>query len=106
MRPRGAVALPLLACLGCATYPVGSFTAASSQAFPGRFAILDEAARGRACGMERRFERAVADAIQATPGANALLDASFHFERLCVSVTGRAVRAGALPADASEGREE
>jgi hypothetical protein len=54
--------------------------------------------------MERRFQRAVADAIQSTPGANALLDASFRFERLCVSVSGRAVRATVLPpeAEASE----
>jgi hypothetical protein len=104
MMPRGVVALLLLACPGCATYPVGSFTAASSQALPGRFAVLDEAARGQACGMERRFQRAVADAIQGTPGANALLDASFRFERLCVSVSGRAVRATVLPpeAEASE----
>jgi hypothetical protein len=105
MMSRGVVALLLLACPGCATYPVGSFTAASSQALPGRFAVLDEAARGQACGMERRFQRAVADAIQSTPGA-ALLDASFRFERLCVSVTGRAVRAGALPAEASQALEE
>ena len=53
-----------------------------------------EDAKGTACGdfLVQRLEGAVEDALRNAPGANALVDASFHFERLCLVVRGKAVR--------------
>lgn len=88
--------LLMTAALGvaCATYNKGELAAASAERLPIEMVTVREDAMGRSCGnvLVQRLERAVEDALQKAPGANALVDASFHFERLCLVVRGKAVR--------------
>ena len=78
----------------CATYNNGTLSAASSEPLPITMVTVQEDAKGSACGdvLVQRLESAVEDALRKSPGANALVDASFHFERLCLVVRGKAVR--------------
>jgi len=70
MRAGLALLLIAVASLGCVTYERG------------------------ACGslFEAPLPRAVDDAIASAPGANALMDASYGMENLCLVVRGRAVQ--------------
>jgi hypothetical protein len=90
------VALLLVSALGaaCAHYNMGELSAASSETVPVPMITIREEAKGSACGdlLAQRLETAVEDALRNSPGANALVDASFHFERLCLVVRGRAVQ--------------
>jgi hypothetical protein len=66
-----AILLAAACCLACASYP----------------------REGRACGVpERGYDRALEHALALAPGATALADVSWSFERLCVVVRGTAVR--------------
>jgi len=89
-----ALALALAAGTGCVTYERGSFAAVSTTTLPVEAAVVAEAAEGEACGDLFRdpFQRAVDDAIGKSAGANALVDVTVHFERLCMVVRGKAVR--------------
>jgi hypothetical protein len=89
--------VPLLASVlatACASYNKGTLSAASSETLPITMVTVREDAKGSACGdvLVQRLESAVEDALRKSPGANALVDASFHFERLCLVVRGKAVR--------------
>jgi hypothetical protein len=84
----------LLACaLACATYNKGTLPAASTKDLSVPMTTVREDAKGTACGefLVQRLEGAVEDALRKAPGANALVDVSFHFERLCLVVRGKAV---------------
>jgi hypothetical protein len=78
----------------CATYNKGELVAAGAEDLPIEMTMVREDAMGRSCGnvLVQRLERAVEDALRKSPGSNALVDASFHFERLCLVVRGKAVR--------------
>ena len=79
---------------GCVTYDRGDFAAISTAIVPIEMTIVEEEVEGRACGVvfQDPLKRAIDDAVQKTPGANALVDVSYHFEQLCVVVRATAVR--------------
>jgi hypothetical protein len=95
---RKCVALPLLAALattGCVTYNRGQLLGAST--IPGAAdegVLIAHRVEGRACGglPVHRLQDAIEDALDRAPGADALTDASFYFEGLCLVVRGRAIR--------------
>ena len=79
---------------GCVTYDRGDLAAVSTAIVPIEMTILEKEVEGRACGVvfQDPLKRAIDDAVQKTPGANALVDVSYHFEQLCVVVRATAVR--------------
>jgi hypothetical protein len=92
-------ALALLACCaawltGCVTYESGSLAAVSSQTLPLPMTFVAERVEGRSCvdQAESGFRLAIDDALRKAPGANALVDASIYFRKLCLVVRGKAVR--------------
>jgi len=92
-------AVPLLAAgaallAGCVTYKSGSLAAVSTQTLPLPMTFVAEEVEGRSCvdETESGFRLAIDDAVRKAPGANALVDASIYFERLCLVVRGKAVR--------------
>jgi len=95
---RRGVALLLLVALAttsCVTYERGQLLGAST--IPGAAdegILIAHRVEGRACGglLVHRLENAVEDALDRAPGADALTDASFYFEHLCLVVRGRAIR--------------
>ena len=95
MRAAAALLVLALATAGCVTYNRGLLIGASTV--PG---VADEGiliahqVEGRACGglPVHRLEVAIEDALDRAPGADALTDASFYFEQLCLVVRGRAIR--------------
>ncbi len=94
---RGATLLLLaaLATTGCVTYNRGLLVGAST--IPGvaeEGVLIAHRVEGRACGglPVHRLEDAIEDALDRAPGADALTDASFYFEQLCLVVRGRAIR--------------
>ncbi len=99
MRRLAGLALLLLLATGCATYHRGRLAAASSVALPVAMRALGPSVRGVSCGQwsGRRLQAAVEDALRQASGADALVDVSFHFERLCLVVRGTPVQ---LPAPA------
>jgi len=88
------LAIAAAAGTGCITYERGSFAAVSTTMVPVEAVVVAETAEGAACGDLFRdpFRRAVDDAIGKSAGANALVDVTVHFERLCMVVRGKAVR--------------
>jgi hypothetical protein len=56
--------------------------------------FVAERVEGRSCvgEVESGFRLAIDDAVREAPGANALVDASIYFERLCLVVRAKAVR--------------
>ncbi len=98
--PRGFPSLGLaarFACLlsvGCVTYDSGLLAAVSVETLPLPTSSVAERVEGRSCAAlgEERLGRAIDDAIAKAPGANALVDVSLSFERLCLVVRGEAVR--------------
>lgn len=92
---RRFIALALaLASSACATYHRGTFGALAPDAVPARTTPL-QPVEARMCSdvLVQRFERAVEQALARAPGANALIHASFHFERFCLVVRGEAAHA-------------
>lgn len=101
MSVRALLAALLLPLLGCtATYERGRFAVASVRAvdLPAAMVeIVDPEAEGRSCAtvFDARYELAVSNAIIRAPGSNALVNATYTFERLCIKVRGTAVRVAA-----------
>jgi hypothetical protein len=90
-------ALLLLPAVGCVTYERGQIDLAAAQPPPLYMKNVADRVEGRSCGqwVERQYEAAVDDALAKAAGANALIDAVYRFENLCIVVSGRAVRIGA-----------
>ena len=87
--------LAAIATTGCVTYSRGLLLGASTV--PGAAdegILIAHRVEGRACGglPVHRLETAIEDALDRAPGADALTDASFYFEDLCLVVRGRAIR--------------
>ena len=111
-----ASALAVLAAIGaggCASYERGRLAMASVKAIDVPLTIVDAEAEGRSCAtmFDARYELAVENALIRSPGSNALMNASYHFERLCITVRGTAVHVpgrapppdpGDAPTDTSE----
>ncbi len=95
---RGVVGLLGLALFaaGCATYDRGRFGAVSTEAMALPMHVVQQDAEGRSCAamLAPRDELAVRDALETAGDANALMNATYTFERLCVVVRGTAVRIG------------
>lgn len=79
---------------GCLTYHRGDFAAISTRAIPAKMEIIESQVEGRSCepNWEPRFQLAVEDALKKVPQANALVSASYRLEKLCIVVSGTAVR--------------
>jgi hypothetical protein len=94
MRRALALAAAGLAAAGCVTYESGALAAASPGPLPLAMTFVAERVEGRSCGgfTEGGFRLAIDDAVRKAPGANALVDATLYFERLCLVVRGKAVR--------------
>jgi hypothetical protein len=86
-----SVAAPLA--LGCASYERGRLTVASVRKIEAPFRIIKQDAEGTSCAsmFDARYEQAVQDALARSPGSNALVGASWYFEKLCITVRGTAV---------------
>jgi hypothetical protein len=97
MRRATAAAVLALASLGCVTYQRGVIDVAAPEPPPIPMQSVADHVEGRSCGawLERQYEAAVDDALARAPGANALIDARYRFDNLCIVVYGRAVRLGA-----------
>ena len=92
---RAAVALlAALAVAGCVTIQSGSLAAVSTETLPLPMTFVAEQVEGRSCvdAIETGFRLAIDDAVRKVPGANALVDVTLGFERLCIVVRGKAVR--------------
>ena len=93
-------ALPLLLTItavsntACITYDRATLAAVSTAMVPIGMTVVAEDVEGKVCSdmFMHPLERAIDDAMRRAPGANALVDASIHFERLCVIVRGTAIR--------------
>jgi hypothetical protein len=83
-----------LAAAGCVSYESGPLAAVSVETLPLPMTFLAERVEGRSCvdEAETGFRLAIDDAVRKAPGANALVDATIHFEKLCLIVRGKAVR--------------
>ncbi len=89
-----ALVLVALLCAGCVTVDRGWLAAASTTIVPIPMTVLEEQVEGRSCGepfAPERFKLAIDDALAKAPGANALVDVRYGFERLCMTVHGTAV---------------
>ncbi len=100
MRRALALAGICLLAAGCVTYESGLLAAASVENLALPMTAVADRLEGRSCVAlgEKRLGRALDDAIANAPGANALVDVTLSFERLCLVVRGRAVRVGGAPA--------
>jgi hypothetical protein len=97
-----ALLLAAACCLACASYPRGTFGAAAVEPLPLALEVVAEQVEGRACGVpESGYDSALEHALSLAPGADALTDASWSFERFCIVVRGRAVRIARPPAPGS-----
>lgn len=96
-------ALLVLPAAGCITYERGQIDVVAPQPPPLPMEHVADHVEGRSCGpwVQRQYEMAVDDALAKAPGANALIDATYRFDNLCIVVYGRAVRIGA-PADQAQ----
>ena len=96
-----ALGLAALAAPGCVTYRTGLLAAAANQPLPLAITTVAPQVEGRSCidEPETGFRLAVDDAIRKAPGANALVEATLTFERLCLVVRGRAVRVESAPTE-------
>ena len=90
----GSALAACLAAAGCVTMESGSLAAVSTETLPLPMTFVAEQVEGRSCvdQPETGFRLAIDDAVRKAPGANALVDASIYFERLCLVVRGKAVR--------------
>jgi hypothetical protein len=97
----GALAALALAASGCVTYRAGVLAAAANGPLPIPMTTVAAQVEGRSCidETETGFRLAIDDAIRQAPGANALVEATLTFERLCLVVRGRAVRVEAARAE-------
>jgi hypothetical protein len=88
------ILLTLLSLNGCLSNPRGDFAAISTRAIPSRMEIIECQVEGKSCKTNRnpRFQLAVEDALEKVPEANALVSVAYRFERLCIVVSGTAVR--------------
>jgi hypothetical protein len=86
--------LTLLSLNGCLSHHRGDFAAISTRAIPSRMEIIESRVEGRSCKTNRhpRFQLAVEDALEELPEANALVSVAYRFEKLCIVVSGTAVR--------------
>jgi hypothetical protein len=83
-----------LATTGCVTYERGTFAAVSTATVPMEMTVVSENVEGRACSdlLKQPVSRAIDDALFRSPGANALVDVTYRFEKLCMVVRGTAIR--------------
>lgn len=88
------LAILALAASGCVTYDRGVLAAVSTVELPLEMTVVQERTEGRICRdlLQGGFRRALDLAVRLAPTANALVDASYHFEQLCLVVRGTAVR--------------
>ena len=88
------VLLLILSLGGCLNYHRGDFAAISTQAIPSKMEIIKSHVEGKSCktDWEPRFQLAVEDALKAVPEASALVGVEYRFDRLCIVVSGTAVR--------------
>ena len=79
--------------LSCVTYPAGELAAVSTEELSLEVRVVAEHVEGRACGnpLHERFKGALDDALAKAPGATALLDVTYSFERFCAVARGMAV---------------
>ena len=91
---RVAALVACLAAAGCVSYQSGPLAAVSVETLPLPMTFLAERVEGRSCvdAIETGFRLAIDDAVRKVPGANALVDVTLGFERLCIVVRGKAVR--------------
>ena len=56
--------------------------------------IIESQVEGKSCktNWEPRFQLAVEDALEEVPEATALVSVAYRFEKLCIVVSGTAVR--------------
>jgi hypothetical protein len=94
MRRALACAVACLWGTGCVSYDSGLLAAAAVETLPLPMTFLAERVEGRSCVpmVEERLGLAIDAAIREAPGANALVDATLSFERLCLVIRGKAVR--------------
>lgn len=95
MRALGLLlAIAVVSSTACVTYDRGTLAAVSTTIVPIEMTVVAENVEGRACGdmFTNPFARAVDDAVRKSPGANALVDVTYHFEKLCMIVRGTAIR--------------
>ena len=88
------LAIAAVSSTGCVTYDRGTLAAVSTTLVPMEMEVVAENVEGKACGdlFTSPFKRAVDDAFLNSPEANALVDVTYHFERLCMVVRGTAIR--------------
>jgi len=91
---RALALLAAIALCGCITRHRGDFAAISTRAIPAKMEIVEPRVEGKSCkpGWAPRFQLAVEDALGKTPEANALVNVTYRFERLCIVVSAMAVR--------------
>ncbi len=69
--------------------------AISTRALPPKMEVVERDVKGKSCrGWKPGFQLAVDDALASVPEANALVNAEYRFEGLCLVVLGTAVRVG------------
>jgi hypothetical protein len=88
------LALATVSSTGCVTYDRGTLAAVSTTIVPIEMTVVAENVEGKACSDLFRdpFKRAIDDAVQKSPGANALVDVTYYFDQLCMIVRGTAIR--------------
>jgi len=93
-RLRAGLAIAASLCTACVTYDRGMLAAVSTAALPTATSVVAENVEGRSCRevFAAPLRLAVEDALRGAPGANALVDVSYRYERLCLVVRGTAVR--------------
>ena len=88
------LAIAAVSSTGCVTYDRGTLAAVSTTIVPIEMTVVAENVEGKACDdmFTDPFKRAIDDAVQKSPGSNALVDVTYHFEKLCMIVRGTAIR--------------
>jgi hypothetical protein len=88
------LAIAAVSSTGCVTYDRGTLAAVSTTLVPVEVEVVAENVEGKVCSnmFMSPFKRAVDDAFLNSPGANALIDVTYHLEKLCMVVRGTAIR--------------
>ena len=89
-----SLVIAALASTACVTYDRGSLAAVSTAPLPMETTVVAENVVGKACReiFDAPVALAIEDALRKAPGANALVDVSYRYERFCMVVRGTAVR--------------
>jgi len=83
-----------LAGTACVTYDRGTLAAVSTASLSMETTVVAENVVGKSCRevFDAPIASAIEDALRNAPGANALVDVSYRYERFCMVVRGTAVR--------------